>query len=215
MGLFVVALAVAALCGYLLGSVNCSVLVSRMMYGEDVRTKGSGNAGMTNVLRSFGKKGAALAFVGDTVKGALGVFLGRWALMLLAPDADPLYGMYIAGICTIVGHAFPLYFGFKGGKGVSTSLGVILAIDPLTAIILLAIFLVILAVSKMVSLGSVLGIMFYPVLTLVFGLFVYKKPVLFATICSAVVAALVVFLHRENIKRILNGTEYKFGQKKE
>lgn len=218
-GMTLLALGLAAVLGYLLGSVNCAIITSRLMFGKDVRTMGSGNAGMTNVLRNFGKKGAALTMLGDTGKGVLGVFAARWLVMLLVPGTGDFYGdtlqaAYIGGIVTILGHMFPLYFGFKGGKGISTSLGVIAALQPVVAAILLAIFLVVLAISKMVSLGSVIGISCYPVVTLLWCLFVSHRQPVFSTICAAIVAALVVWMHRENVKRILNGTEYKFGQKK-
>ncbi len=214
MGLFVLALALAALGAYLLGSLNFAIPVSKLLYGQDVRSMGSGNAGMTNVLRSFGKKGAALTMLGDTGKGVAAVLLGRGALLLLAPGADTLYGAYVAGIVVILGHMFPLYYGFRGGKGVSTSLGVIIALQPVTAFILLGIFLILFGISKMVSLGSVIGIACYPVVTLLWCLFISGRDALFSTLCAALIAALVIWMHRANIRRILNGSEYRFGQKK-
>lgn len=215
MGWLALALAVSALCGYLLGSINWAIPVCKLLYGTDVRTMGSGNPGMTNVLRnSKDKKGAALTLLGDTGKGALAVFVGRWVVMLLLPGVNVLFGAYVGGIAAILGHMFPLYFGFKGGKGVATSGGVILALQPILALILLAIFLMIVAVSKMVSLGSVIGISLYPVVTLAWGLLGFGSQVLFSTLCAAVIAGLVVWMHRANIRRIIDGTEYKFGQKK-
>lgn len=217
--MFFLALGLSALAGYLLGSVNFAVLVSTRLYSKDVRTMGSGNAGMTNVLRNFGKKGAALTMAGDTGKGILAVFCGRLLMMLLVPGTEglfggTLYGAYIAGLFTVIGHTFPIFFGFKGGKGIATTLGVILALEPLVALILLAIFLVIVKIGKMVSLGSVLGIMFYPVLTWVWCTFLTHDPVVFCTVCSFIITALIVWMHRSNVKRILSGTEYKFGQPK-
>ncbi|NLW78777.1 MAG: glycerol-3-phosphate 1-O-acyltransferase PlsY [Ruminococcaceae bacterium] len=215
MGMFVLALVLAAVCGYLIGGINISILLSRWRYGKDVRTMGSGNAGMTNMLRNFGKTSAIIAFVFDTLKGALAVFLGRWILTLLAPGADTLYAAYVAGFFTIFGHSFPVYFGFKGGKGVLAAFGVILAIEPVVGLILLAIFLLVLVLSKMVSLGSVIGISFYPVVTLLWCLLGPGRLPVFSTICAAVIAGFVVWLHRSNLQRIAAHTEPKVGRKKD
>ncbi|MFV0352074.1 MAG: glycerol-3-phosphate 1-O-acyltransferase PlsY [Oscillospiraceae bacterium] len=214
MGLWVVAIAVSAVIGYFLGSINFAILVSTKLFREDVRQKGSGNAGMTNVLRNYGKLGAVLTLLGDVGKGILAVWCGNWITMWLLPQGtDWLYCAYIAGICAIVGHMFPVFFKFKGGKGVSVAGGVILALQPLLALILVSIFLLIVVVTRMVSLGSVVGISLYPVVALIWALITHR-PVVFCTVFSAIVAGLVVFMHRANIKRIINKTEYKFGEKK-
>lgn len=212
-GMLVLALGITAVCAYLLGSLNFAILVSRSIFKEDVRTKGSGNAGMTNILRSYGKKGAILTLLGDVLKGILAVWIGRLAILLLVPGVDMIYGAYIGGIVVILGHMFPLYFGFKGGKGVATSGGVIIALQPLLAAILLLVFLLVLKISKMVSLGSVVGISLYGPVTLVYSLLL-NRPVVYSTVCSVIISLLVVWMHRGNIKRIAAGTEYKFGSKK-
>lgn len=214
-GMFMLALVLAALEGYLIGSVSFGVAVSRRLHGSDVRQMGSGGAGMTNMLRNFGKKAAALTMLGDTGKGVVTVLLARAIMHWLVPGTDTLYGAYIAAIFTLLGHMFPVYFGFKGGKGVATSLGIILVLQPVLALLLLAIFLVIFAISKMVSLGSVIAISLYPVTTFFWCRYVSGKDVLFSTVCAAIFAVLVVWMHRANIKRIISGTEYKFGQKKD
>ncbi|MDL2214172.1 glycerol-3-phosphate 1-O-acyltransferase PlsY [Clostridia bacterium OttesenSCG-928-O13] len=213
------ALAVVALCGYLIGSINPAILISRFVYGKDVREFGSGNAGMTNMVRSFGKKAGTATLVADMAKGVLAVVLGRWLATLIDPvDAAmfdiSLFAGYVAAIATILGHMFPIYFKFKGGKGVATSGGVILALQPVLALILIGIFLIIFFISKMVSLSSIIGISLYPVVTFIWCMLGFGQHIVFSTICSAVVAGLVVWMHRENIKRIASGTEYKFGQKK-
>ncbi|MFV0414517.1 MAG: glycerol-3-phosphate 1-O-acyltransferase PlsY [Oscillospiraceae bacterium] len=212
-GLAALAFVLSALGGYVLGSISFAVLICKVFFKEDVRSKGSGNAGMTNVLRSFGKKGAVLTLLGDVGKGILAVWIGRWVFMLVLPGIDVLYGAYVAGIFAIVGHMFPVFFGFKGGKGVATSGGVILALQPVVALILLSVFLLLVFLTKMVSLGSVIGMSLYPLATLVWCLKVsYRAPV-FSTLCAAVISILVVFMHRANIQRIFAGTEYKFGSK--
>lgn len=214
-GIFVLSLCMAALGGYLLGSINSAILLCRAVYGQDVRELGSGNAGMTNVARNFGKRVAALTLMGDLLKGVLAVFLGWCVVRFLPTGMDPLYGKYIGGIFAIVGHMLPLYFGFKGGKGVATSGGVILAIQPVLFLALISIFLVIFAISKMVSLASIIGISLYPVVTLLWCWLFSKPALVFCTASAAILAGLVVYMHRENIGRIRSGTEYRFGQKKQ
>lgn len=212
--MFFLALALAGLCGYLLGSVNTAIILSRTVYKKDVRQLGSGNAGTTNVLRNFGRLGGALTLAGDILKGILGVLVGRYLFLWLAGGLSPLYGAYFAAVCTILGHMFPLYFGFKGGKGVATAGGVIIALQPLLALILLTVFLLVFYASKMVSLGSIVGMSLYPVLTAVYYLLTGAGPLWFCTLFSALIGGLVVWMHRENIKRIRAGTEYKFGKTK-
>ena len=201
--------------GYLIGSVSFAILISKGVYKKDVRSVGSGNAGMTNMARNFGKKAAVFTLFGDAAKGVLAVFLGRGLFWLLCPGADMLCGAYIAGICVILGHMFPLYFGFKGGKGIATAGGVILALTPVVGVILIAIFLLLFKISGMVSLGSVVGISLYPVSILLWSLFVTHRMPVFQTLCAIVIAGLIVLMHRENITRIRRGTEYKFSEKKQ
>lgn len=212
--MFILACILSAVVGYLLGSINFALIICNIKFKEDVRTKGSGNAGMTNVLRNYGKKTAALTMLGDTLKGLVAVMAGRGIILLLAPQSDMLYGAYIAGMFTILGHLFPVFFGFKGGKGIATSLGVILALQPFVALALLSVFLIVLLISKMVSLGSIIGISLYPVFTLLWALFFGGRLPVFTTVCAALIAGLIIWMHRGNIQRIRAGTEYKFGSKK-
>ncbi|MDL2253726.1 glycerol-3-phosphate 1-O-acyltransferase PlsY [Ruminococcaceae bacterium OttesenSCG-928-I18] len=199
-----------ALAGYLIGSVSFAILISKGIYKKDVRSLGSGNAGMTNMARNFGKKAAVLTLFGDAAKGAAAVMLGRLLFAALSPELDILYGAYVAGITVILGHMFPLYFGFKGGKGIATSAGVILSLSPVVGIILISIFLLFFKVSGMVSLGSVIGIGMYPVVTLVWSLCYSHRLPVYSTLCAVVISGLIVLMHRENIGRIRRGTEYKF-----
>ena len=193
---------VCALISYLLGSINFGVLISRL-YGKDVREVGSGNAGATNMTRTFGKKAGVLTFLGDFLKAAVALFLCR---MIYG-----LEGAFISGIFCIIGHAFPLYFKFKGGKGVVCIAAMGLFTTPLLFLLMLAIFVVILFGFKMVSFASVMTMLIYP-----FVLSKFEGPgpwIIYAMIASF----LVIFLHRKNIVRIFNHTETKIslGKKKD
>ena len=214
---FLIVLAVAAE-AYLLGSVDTGILVSKYLYHDDVRTHGSGAAGMTNMLRTFGKKAAALTAVGDVLKGVGAVCLGRWLFGHLPADAavSPYLGVYLAAILAVVGHSKPIYFGFKGGKGVLVGAGAALATEPLVCAALLVIFLIEVAITRIVSLGSIIIAALYPVGTLInlIACGANLPTVVFSTVCCAIMAAMVIWLHRSNIERLKNGTEYRFGEKK-
>ena len=132
----------AALQAYLLGSIDTGILVSKFIYHDDVRNHGSGAAGMTNMLRTFGKRAAAMTAAGDVLKGVLAVCIGRWLFTFLSGETFSAYlGVYLAAILAVVGHLKPLYFGFKGGKGVLVAGGAILAVQPALIPFLLVIFL--------------------------------------------------------------------------
>ena len=198
--------AVSAVQAYLLGSIDTGILVSKFLYHDDVRKYGSGAAGMTNMLRTFGKKAAALTAFGDVLKGVLAVCIGRW-LFTLMPESttlSPYLAVYLAAIFAIIGHLKPLYFGFKGGKGVLVAGGPFLAV----------IFLACLLPTGMVSLGSVTMAALYPVLTILYGVFRgYSAADL--TVCaigSVIMGAMVIYMHRSNIQRIREGKEYRFGR---
>lgn len=214
---FLIVLAVAAE-AYLLGSVDTGILVSKYLYHDDVRTHGSGAAGMTNMLRTFGKKAAALTAVGDVLKGVAAVCLGRWLFGHLPADAavSPYLGVYLAAILAVVGHSKPIYFGFKGGKGVLVGAGAALATEPLVCAALLVIFLIEVAITRIVSLGSIIIAALYPIGTLInlIACGANLPTIVFSTVCCAIMAAMVIWLHRSNIERLKNGTEYRFGEKK-
>ena len=209
---------VSAVQAYLLGSIDTGILVSKFLYHDDVRKYGSGAAGMTNMLRTFGKKAAALTAFGDVLKGVLAVCIGRW-LFTLMPESttlSPYLAVYLAAIFAIIGHLKPLYFGFKGGKGVLVGAGAALATEPLVCAVLLGIFLIEVAATRIVSLGSIIIAALYPVGTLInlIARGANLPTILFSTICCVIMAAMVIWLHRSNIERLKNGTEYRFGQKK-
>lgn len=211
MGTAIVATAVCICAGYLLGSLNFSIILSKTFKGEDIRNYGSKNAGMTNILRTYGKKYAVMCGAGDFSKGLLAVLLGR--LLFHALGIHPFDVGYAAGAAAMVGHLFPLYFGFRGGKGVMTGLGVIIALDPIAFAVVLALVLPLLFATRIVSLASVTGAALYPVVTLIVRL-VLRRPVLADTAFALIFGCLVLYMHRANIKRLVSGTEYRFGGKK-
>ena len=205
--------AVCAAAAYLLGSLSFSIIVSKLLYHKDIRTFGSGNAGMTNVLRTFGKGAAALTLIGDIGKGIAAVLLAKWIFGTFT-SAAPIYGAYIAAIFAVLGHVYPVYFGFKGGKAVSVATGTIIAIKPVLVLPLAVVFFTVFFCSKMVSLASISCAVAYPIVTFLYFFFVEKNNVILTTCCAAAVSLLVIWLHRGNIDRIKKGTEYKFDKKK-
>lgn len=202
---------VIAIIAYAIGSISFSVIFSKKMAGIDVREKGSGNAGSTNVLRTVGKKAAALTLICDILKGIVAILI---AVLLgnIVKNIDRALLVQIAGIAVVIGHTFPIFFGFKGGKGVATSLGILLLINWQIGLICLVFALVIMVLTRMVSAGSVLAAILFPVLTLFIGKEFFIVPGNYF-IFSIIMALIVAFNHRGNISRILNGTESKLGSK--
>lgn len=186
---------------YLLGSLSFAVLLVRRATGKDIRMEGSGNAGATNVLRAHGKGLALAVAVLDIAKGAIAVLLVRGV------TADPRYAA-AAAFAAVLGHVFPLYYGFRGGKGVATAVGAFGVLVPVATLISVGIFVAVVAVTRYVSLGSVLGVVLLP--PVAGGLFHASVPVVAA---AAATAILVIVKHRENLKRLVAGTERKLGQK--
>ena len=193
---------IAGLAGYLLGSVSFSIILSRVRYQDDIRRHGSGNAGMTNTLRTYGRLSALFVLLGDAAKGALAGWLG-WRL-------GGATGMYVAGLLAVMGHMFPIFFGFRGGKGVATAAGFILVSSPPTFLLLLVVFLSVVFLSRYVSLGSVSVAVLYPLANLFFQ---GPSEVWQSTLCPFFIAALVIWAHRSNIKRLATGTENRLGKK--
>ena len=208
---------IIAIISYLIGSVNFSVILSKKIAGFDVREKGSGNAGSTNMLRSVGKGAAALTLICDILKGVVAIGI---AILLgnMVQDSNKELLLQIAGIMVIVGHTYPVFFGFKGGKGVATSLGVLLLSNWQIGRICLVFALVMMALTRMVSLGSCTAAVLFPVLTLFinqhYTVLTEGKSGNVYFIYSVILAAIVLFNHRENIKRIYDGTENRLSFKK-
>ena len=203
---------VMAVIAYLIGSINFSVIISKRVAGFDVREKGSGNAGTTNMLRSVGKGAAAVTLLCDVLKGIVAIVIAI-ALGNIFQSIDKALLVQIAGIAVVLGHTFPIFFGFKGGKGVATSLGILLMINWQIGLICLVFALLIMILTRMVSAGSVLAAILFPVLTLFIGKEYFIVPGNYL-IFSIIMALIVMFNHRSNIKRILNGTENKISLKK-
>ena len=194
---------------YLIGSINSSILISKAVTGKDIRESGSGNAGATNMLRTMGKKYAIITLVIDILKGVVALLLAKFAMSFGAYDVS----MYIAGVAVVVGHNFPVFFGFKGGKGVATSLGVILLLDWKIGLITLAIAIVIMAISKYVSLGSIMAAVVFMILQIAVMIINDSFDVT-RLVCVLILGGLLIIRHRANIVRLLNGTENKLGSKK-
>ncbi len=202
----------SAIIAYLLGSINFAIVVSYLYKREDIRKYGSGNAGMTNILRTYGKLPAFFTGLGDFLKGAAGVFLARLIFSMLGV-ASVMDGGYIAGFFALLGHLFPIYFHFKGGKGVLTSLGIILVLNPIVFLILVGICVPFVFLVKIVSLASILGAALFPIATYLVKV-IQRQPALFDTIFALLFGLIVIYMHKDNIKRLLNGTENKFGSNK-
>lgn len=208
-----IAYIIVAIIAYLLGSISFSIIFSKKFAGFDVREKGSKNAGTTNVLRTVGKKAAILTLVCDVLKGVVAVLIA-FLVGIWVEGINKALLLQIAGIFVVIGHLFPVFFKFKGGKGVATSLGVLLTINWQIGLICLVFALVIMALTRMVSLGSIMAAILFPVLT-IFIHQNYLVPNANYVIFGIILATLVVFLHRANIQRILEGKENRlsFGKK--
>ncbi len=201
--------------GYLLGSVNFAVMLSNRKYHDDIRNHGSGNGGATNMLRTFGKLAAFLTFAGDILKGMVAVTIGSALLGLTL-------GGHIAAFFCMLGHMFPVFYKFKGGKGVATSIGAIFMLSPFVALIMILVFVIIVIGTKYVSLGSIMAALLYPVLLYRVNLIQDEAGWFVANnigwgfdiIFSFLMMAMVVFMHRENIKRLIAGKESKVSFKK-
>lgn len=211
-GIFLTVLAILLCCvvGYLVGSINFAIILSKK-YNGDVREHGSKNAGATNMLRTYGKKAALMTFLGDFIKAIVVCTLGRFCWGIL--------GAYLAGLFCVLGHVFPVFFKFRGGKGVSATAGVMLACDGLTFLIIFVLYFGVFLTSKFVSAASVMSALLYPFI--LFNLNQLLPEIYrvdgFCIIFAMIISIVVIVKHIENIKRILNGTEsktYLFGKNK-
>lgn len=217
--MIVLAVAAVMIVSYLIGSVNSSIIISRLISGKDIRESGSGNAGATNMLRTHGKKIGVITLLIDVFKGVAAVFIAKVAAEKLGAQSGQTMALlntislpYIAGACVMLGHNYPIFFGFKGGKGVATSLGAVYVLDWRLALGLTVCGVGVIAITKYVSFGSVLsGIAF--IAAEVVGMIFTGTFGIVRFICDLILGGMLVFRHKENIKRLLNGTENKLGSK--
>ena len=199
------------LSAYLLGSINSAILISTVIYKDDIRKHGSGNGGMTNMLRTFGGKAALLTLAGDLGKTALAIFTSGFVFGFGYVGGISIQGFcYVAGLFAVLGHVFPLYYGFKGGKGVLVTSTMALILTPIPFVILFCLFALVYGVSKYISLASVCVAVLYPVLLHGWFAVAFQSPMdgLIA-LSSILLACLIVWCHRENLKRITERTERK------
>lgn len=203
--LIAISLILCAICAYLLGGLNFGVIISSLRYHDDVRRHGSGNAGMTNMLRTYGKSAAIFTLLGDVLKTVVALYLGSFIA------GESYYAPYVAALFCILGHVYPVYYGFKGGKGVAVTAAAVLIIDPVVFLILFAIFAIIVGFTKYVSLGSIICMLLFPLL-----MSNMNGPGLHV-IFALIIGLFVVFCHRTNLVRLFNHTESKisFGKKKD
>lgn len=206
---------IVAVIAYLIGSINFSIILSKKMAGFDIREKGSGNAGTTNMLRAVGKKAAVITLICDILKGVVAILIAVLAGKIVK-NLDNALLVQLAGIFVIIGHTFPVFFKFKGGKGIATSLGVLLMTNWQIGLICLVFALVLIALTKMVSVGSIAAGILFPVLVA----FIDQNYIVPTSnsnwsylVFSIIIALLVIFNHRANVQRILNGTENKISFK--
>ena len=207
---------IIAVIAYLIGSINFSIILSKRMAGFDIREKGSGNAGTTNMLRAVGKKAAVITLICDILKGVVSILIAVLAGKIVK-NLDNALLVQLAGIFVIIGHTFPIFFKFKGGKGIATALGVLLMINWQIGLICLIFALVLMALTKMVSVGSIAAAILFPILVA----FIDQNYIVQTSnsnwsylVFSIIVALLVIFNHRANVQRILNGTENRLSFKK-
>ena len=193
---------------YLLGSLNTSIIISKLA-GSDIRNSGSGNAGATNTLRTMGKGAAAVVVLFDALKGIVAVLFAKYAPEIFRIEDPDATAMYLAALFVVLGHIYPLYFGFKGGKGIMTSIAVVFVLDWEIGVILLVTCLALMLLTGYVSFGSCVGAVLFPILVLMF----HEGNTVFIAV-SVIIGAVALIKHRTNIQRLMQGTESKLSFKK-
>ena len=218
---YVFCFALAVIVPYLLCGINSAIIVTKIKSGQDIRELGSGNAGLTNTLRTQGKAAAFCVLIGDILKGVLSivvvhlVFKGIVGIDTYSHTDGWSWVNYLAGIFAAIGHVFPVYYGFKGGKGVLVTFAAMLAINWIAGVVPFLIFAAVVAISRYVSLGSIVAAACYPFAVLVFSLLQGDSASWINFGLAACIGAMLIFMHRENIKRLVSHTEKKLGQKAE
>lgn len=211
----IILLIAGAVISYLIGSLNSAIISVRILKGMDIREYGSKNAGLTNTLRCFGKGPAALTLAGDLLKGVVAVLICRLIFSVFMPDiGSTVFLGYYSGIFSIIGHIFPIYYGFKGGKGVLVSCSILLVVDPLTFCIIIPFFILMVFLTRYVSVSSITAAAIYPFLTFAVQYFIRRmemKWVLIDVGLVIITSIILIWMHRENIKRLRNREENKFS----
>ncbi len=213
------------LVSYLIGSISFALIVSKIFARKDVRNMGSGNAGMTNVIRTVGVVPGIITFVGDFCKGIAAPLIGKYLFFPIiyenAPESistflSPEYGHYLCGLFCIIGHAYPIFFSFRGGKGVSTSIAVLYCINWIVATFVLITFLILFLITKIISIGSIMGAIEFNIFNLLININrnIPSSEFIYIIILSAAISFLVVIKHRDNISRLHNGTEKQLSSHK-
>lgn len=203
--LMIISVLVIMAASYLLGSINFAIIISKKQYNEDIRSHGSQNAGMTNMMRTYGKRAAGYTLLGDALKAVVACLIGYALLGQL--------GAHVAGIFCVCGHIFPAFYGFKGGKGVVTTAITVLMCNPFVFLIVFFIFVVIVLFTKYISLGSIISVLLYPILLDRIERFFHGTASPY-TVFAIILAVIVVIKHKDNIKRLMEGKENKFSFKK-
>lgn len=204
---------VCAVISYLFGSINFAIIITKLFTGKDIRDFGSKNAGMTNVLRSVGKLPAILTFIGDFSKGLVAVLVARIVFSLIIKDQNSFTAEYICAICALVGHVFPIYYGFKGGKGILVSSGALIMLAPYAFLVSLLVFIIVVVITRIVSISSILSTIAFPISLYFIRTLENADNILLEVILALCMALFIIFMHRTNIVRLLKGQEHKFGSK--
>ena len=211
--MFILLIVTSILIGYLIGSLNFAIIVCKITGKEDIRHFGSKNAGMTNMLRTYGKGAAAATLAGDITKGAAAILI-CWLLFYLLKMDRPVWLDYAVGFAAILGHSFPVFYQFRGGKGVLMALGIIALLTPVPTIFTFAVFLIILACTKIVSISSIISCASAPLWIGLYGYFTHDPDVLTKVICTVIMAGFIIIMHHANISRLIKGEEHSFSSSK-
>lgn len=209
LAMLIAGIVLCALVGYLFGSLNFALILSGRLYKDDIRKHGSKNAGTTNMMRTYGSKAALFTILGDMLKAVVAALIGNLLMGVY-------YGGYTAALACVIGHVFPVFYGFKGGKGVATAAAAILVLNPLAFLCVIAVFVLCVVCTRFVSLGSVLAAAVFPLLTFYtcFGNRTASSGSGYAFLCAFVMAVIVIVKHHTNLSRLAHGTESKFSFKK-
>lgn len=203
-----------AVASYLIGSISFSIIFTHLAAGVDVREHGSGNAGATNVLRTAGKLPAIFTFLGDFLKCVAAILLAQFIIVVFGGGViDELFICYYAGIFCILGHIFPIFFGFRGGKAVASTGALVVMVDWRIFLVAFVVFAIVIAITHIVSMSSILAVLTVPVTTYIFGSLRQGKLLWLDVLFAIIVAFILIYKHRANIQRLCHGTEPRIGQK--